>query len=64
MLTRPSNRDINELRKIILETKVSPYAEGSCLAKFGNTHVMCTASVETKLPTWLRNSGKGCVTAE
>ena len=64
MLTRPSKRNFNELRKIILETKVSPYAEGSCLAKFGNTHVICTASVETKLPPWLRNSGKGWVTAE
>lgn len=64
MLIRPSKRNFNELRKIILETKVSPYAEGSCLAKFGNTHVICTASVETKLPPWLRNSGKGWVTAE
>ena len=64
MLIRPSKRNFNELRKIILETKVSPYAEGSCLAKFGNTHVICTASVGTKLPPWLRNSGKGWVTAE
>ena len=64
MLIRPSKRDFNELRKIILETNVSPYAEGSCLAKFGNTHVICTASVETRLPPWLRNSGKGWITAE
>ena len=64
MLIRPSKRNFNEIRNIILETKVSPYAEGSCLAKFGNTHVICTASVETKLPPWLRNSGKGWVTAE
>ena len=64
MLIRPSKRDFNELRKITLETKVSPYAEGSCLSKFGNTHVMCTASIDTRLPPWLRNSGKGWVTAE
>ncbi len=64
MHIRPSKRDFDELRKITLETKVSPYAEGSCLAKFGNTHVMCTASIETRLPPWLRNSGKGWVTAE
>ncbi len=64
MYKRPSLRDYNELRKITLETKVSPYAEGSCIAKFGNTHVLCTASLETKLPNWIRNSGKGWVTAE
>ena len=64
MLKRPSLREFNELRNITLETKISPYAEGSCLAKFGNTHVLCTASVDTKLPPWLRNSGKGWVTAE
>ncbi|MDB9916135.1 ribonuclease PH, partial [Alphaproteobacteria bacterium] len=57
-------RKNNELRNIELFTKVSPYAEGSCMAKFGNTHVMCTASVDTKLPPWLRNSGKGWITAE
>ena len=64
MYKRPSLRAFNELRNITLETKISPYAEGSCLAKFGNTHVLCTASVDTKLPPWLRNSGKGWVTAE
>ncbi|MDA9171458.1 ribonuclease PH [Alphaproteobacteria bacterium] len=64
MSSRPSKRKNNELRKIELFTKVSPYAEGSCMAKFGNTHVMCTASVDTKLPPWLRNSGKGWITAE
>ena len=64
MLKRPSLREHNELRNITLETKVSPYAEGSCLTKFGNTHVLCTASVDNKLPPWLRNSGKGWVTAE
>ena len=64
MFKRPSNRQYNQMREITLESQVSPYAEGSCLAKFGNTHVFCTASVETKLPTWLRNSGKGWITAE
>ena len=64
MLNRPSNRQYNEMREISLTSQVSPYAEGSCMAKFGNTHVFCTASVDTKLPPWLRNSGKGWVTAE
>ena len=64
MLKRPSLREFNEIRNINIETKISPYAEGSCLVKFGNTHVLCTASVDSKLPPWLRNSGKGWVTAE
>ena len=64
MYKRPSNRNFNELREIILEANISPYAEGSCIAKFGNTHVFCTASIENKLPLWLRNSGKGWITAE
>ena len=64
MFERPSKRKFNEMREIILESKVSPYAEGSCIAKFGNTHVFCTASVDNKLPPWLRNSGKGWITAE
>ena len=64
MFTRPSNRNFDELRNITLEANFSPYAEGSCIAKFGNTHVLCTASVESKLPQWLRNSGKGWITAE
>ena len=64
MFKRPSNRNFNELRSISLEANFSPYAEGSCLAKFGKTHVLCTASVESKLPLWLRNSGKGWITAE
>jgi ribonuclease PH len=64
MQNRPSNRRYNELRKIFLEVNVSPYAEGSCMVKFGNTHVLCTASVDNKLPPWLRNTGKGWVTAE
>ena len=64
MFKRPSNRNFDELRNISLEANFSPYAEGSCFAKFGKTHVLCTASVESKLPLWLRNSGKGWITAE
>ena len=64
MFKRPSNRNYNELRTIILEANISPYAEGSCIAKFGKTHVLCTASIDSKLPLWLRNSGKGWITAE
>mgnify|MGYP001460464057 CR=1 FL=1 len=64
MFKRPSNRNFNELRNIILEVNTSLHAEGSCFAKFGNTHVLCTASVESKLPLWLKNSGRGWITAE
>jgi ribonuclease PH len=52
------------MRAISFERNVSRHAEGSCLVKFGNTHVMCTASLEEKVPGWLRNTGKGWVTAE
>lgn len=61
---RPSGRAPNELRTIVLETEFSKYAEGSCLAKFGDTHVLCTASVEDSVPPFMRNSGRGWVTAE
>ena len=61
---RPSGRATDELRTVILETEVSKYAEGSCLAKFGDTHVLCTASIEDSVPPFLRNSGEGWVTAE
>ena len=61
---RPSGRSAEQLRPIILETQVNKYAEGSCLARFGDTHVLCTASVEDSVPPFLRNSGKGWVTAE
>ena len=57
-------RTFKELRKISFETNVNLHAEGSCLVKFGNTHVLCTASIDEKTPPWLRNSGKGWVTAE
>jgi ribonuclease PH len=61
---RPSGRAPDQLRAIILETGVSRHAEGSCLAKFGDTHVLCTASIEERVPPFLRNTGKGWVTAE
>src|SRR3546814_17967397 len=60
---RPSGRAFDQLRDIVLETNVSKYAEGSCLARFGDTHVLCTASVEESIHSWLRNSGRGWVTA-
>ncbi|GAM97234.1 ribonuclease PH [alpha proteobacterium U9-1i] len=61
---RPSGRAPDQLRDISLETQVSRYAEGSCLAKFGQTHVLCTASVEQGVPGWLKGQGKGWVTGE
>ncbi|MEM7168647.1 MAG: ribonuclease PH [Pseudomonadota bacterium] len=61
---RPSGRAVDALRPITLETDVNRYAEGSCLVSFGHTRVLCTASVGTTLPPWLRNSGRGWVTAE
>ena len=61
---RPSGRSPNQLRDIKLEPGFSMHAEGSCMARFGDTHVLCTASVEGPVPPWLRNTGKGWVTAE
>ena len=61
---RPSGRRPEELRQVTLELDVNRYAEGSCLVRFGHTAVLCTASVEEGLPPWLRNSGRGWVTAE
>jgi ribonuclease PH len=61
---RPSGRAPDELRSIALEPGFSKHAEGSCLARFGDTHVLCTASVEEKVPPFMRNSGLGWVTAE
>src|SRR5271170_2558527 len=63
-IIRPSGRAANALREVSLEPHAAKYAEGSCLAKFGDTHVLCTASVDEKVPPFLRNSGKGWVTAE
>ena len=61
---RPSGRAPDQLRQISLEPGFSRHAEGSCLVKFGDTHVLCTASVDDKVPPFLRNSGRGWVTAE
>ncbi|RIJ23387.1 ribonuclease PH [Henriciella barbarensis] len=63
-LIRPSGRAADQLRDIVLETNVTRYAEGSCLAKFGHTHVLCTASWQDNVPPWLRGQGKGWVTGE
>jgi ribonuclease PH len=61
---RPSGRAADQLRQVVLEPDVSKHAEGSCLAKFGDTHVLCTASIDTSVPGFLRGSGRGWVTAE
>ncbi len=61
---RPSGRALDQLRSISIETGVTRHAEGSCLIRMGDTHVLCTASVEDKPPPFLRNSGQGWVTAE
>ncbi len=61
---RPSGRQADQLRAISLEPGYSPHAEGSCMARFGNTHVLCTASVEERIPSWLKGKGRGWVTAE
>lgn len=63
-MTRPSGRALDQMRAITIETGVSKHAEGSCLIKFGDTHVLCTASVDASLPRWMKGSGKGWVTAE
>lgn len=61
---RPSKRAPDEMRAVTLERGFSKHAEGSCLIKFGDTHVLCTASLEDRVPPWLRGGGKGWVTAE
>ena len=58
------DRTFQEIRNISFETNINLHAEGSCFVKFGNTHVICTASIDEKTPHWLKNSGKGWVTAE
>ena len=58
------NRTFQELRPVSFKIGVNIHAEGSCLVKFGNTQVLCTASIDEKTPHWLKNSGKGWVTAE
>ena len=61
---RPSKRNPDELRRVSIERAVSKHAEGSCLIKFGDTHVLCTASLEERVPPWLKGQGRGWVTAE
>jgi len=61
---RPSKRQPDELRRVSIERAVSKHAEGSCLIKFGDTHVLCTASLEERVPPWLKGQGRGWVTAE
>ncbi|HEY0901148.1 MAG TPA: ribonuclease PH [Micavibrio sp.] len=61
---RPSGRTPADLRQVSIETGVAKHAEGSALIKFGDTHVLCTATVEEKVPGWMKNTGKGWVTAE
>jgi ribonuclease PH len=61
---RPSGRATDTMRPVSLEPGVAKYAEGSCLVKFGDTHVLCAATVEERVPPFLRNTGKGWVTAE
>ena len=61
---RPSKRAADEMRAVSFERNIARYAEGSCLIKFGETHVLCTASLEDKPPMWLRGQGRGWVTAE
>ena len=61
---RPSGRQINEMRNVTIETNVTMHAAGSCLIKCGNTHVLCTATIDDRVPPFLKNSGLGWVTAE
>ena len=61
---RPSGRAVDALRDVSLEPGYAKHAEGSCLIRFGDTHVLCTASIEDRVPPWLKGGGKGWVTAE
>jgi ribonuclease PH len=61
---RPSGRAVDQLREVTLEPGFSPQAEGSCLVRFGDTHVLCNATVQERVPPFLRNTGRGWVTAE
>ena len=63
-MIRPSKRKPDELRRVSIERAVALHAEGSCLIKFGNTHVLCTASLEDRVPPWMKGQGKGWITAE
>ncbi|MCB2102698.1 MAG: ribonuclease PH [Rhodobacterales bacterium] len=61
---RPSGRAADQLRTVLLEPGFAKHAEGSCMARFGDTHVLCTATVEDRIPGWMRDSGRGWITAE
>ena len=61
---RPSGRQLNEMREVSIETNVTKHAEGSCLIKMGDTHVLCNASLEARVPPFIKGSGLGWVTAE
>ena len=61
---RPSGRKLNEMRSVEIETEVTKHAEGSCLIKTGDTHVLCTATLEDRVPSFIKGSGLGWVTAE
>ena len=61
---RPSGRQLNELRPVTIETGVTRHAEGSCLIRMGGTHVICTATLDDRVPPFMKNSGLGWVTAE
>ena len=63
-MTRHSKRESNQLREIKIETNINIHAEGSVLISFGNTKVICTATIENKVPRWMRNSEEGWITAE
>ena len=56
---RPSGRAPDQLRSVVIETGATKHAEGSCLIRMGETHVLCTASIEGRTPPWMRNSGLG-----
>ena len=61
---RPSGRKLNEMRSVEIETEVTKHAEGSCLIKMGDTHVLCTATLEDRVPSFIKGSGLGWITAE
>lgn len=63
-MERNNNRSTNQLREVSIETDVNIHAEGSALVKFGNTHVLCTATIENNVPRWMRGSDEGWITAE
>lgn len=61
---RPSGRELNEMRPVSIETGVTKHAEGSCMIRMGDTHVLCTATIEDRVPPFIKGSGLGWVTAE